>query len=298
MILVCGGTGDLGGRIVRGLHAAGSPVRALVRQGSDRSRLAGLGVELVEGDFRDAESLRRAVTGVETVVSTVTVITRALAGEKGAGFASVDNAGHRALIAAAEAAGASRFVYVSAARARKQPMAGTPLGLGKIATEDSLVASALREVIVRPDQFQEIWLSPLAQFDWPARKVVIFGTGQTATRYVATDDVAQAVVRFTLAGDPPRIVEFGGPDPLTCNESVDVFEQVLGEPIRRRHVPRFAIRVGAVALRRARPALASIMGGALTADLHPATWDDRPLRDLGITPRSVRAYAKAVTDAD
>jgi uncharacterized protein YbjT (DUF2867 family) len=70
MILVCGGTGELGGRIVRGLRAAGAPVRALVRPASDRAGLADLEVELVEGDFRDVESLRRAVTGVETVVST------------------------------------------------------------------------------------------------------------------------------------------------------------------------------------------------------------------------------------
>jgi hypothetical protein len=76
---------------------------------------------------------------------------------------------------------------------------------------------------------------------------------------------------------------------------VKVFERALGEPISRRHVPRVAIRLGAVGLRRFRPALASVMGGALAADLHPATWDDRPLRELGIQPRSVEAYANAVT---
>ena len=87
----------------------------------------------------------------------------------------------------------------------------------------------------------------------------------------------------------------GGPDPLTTIQAVEVFERALGEPIRRRHVPRAAIRLGAVGLRRFRPALASVMGGALGADLHPATWDDRPLRELGIEPRSVAAYADAVT---
>jgi uncharacterized protein YbjT (DUF2867 family) len=49
--------------------------------------------------------------------------------------------------------------------------------------------------------------------------------------------VAEAVVRLTLADDPPKLVEFGGPELLTGEETVDVFEQVLGEPIRRRHVP-------------------------------------------------------------
>ncbi len=292
MILVCGATGELGGRIVRGLRDAGAPVRALVRPQS----VAGeLGVELARGDFRDPESLRRALDGVDVVVSTVTVISRALAGEKGADFDRVDAAGHRALIAAAEAAGAQRFVFVSAAGMRQRPTANTPLGRGKIATEDRLVASTLREVILRPDQFQEVWLSPVAQFDWPKRKVVIFGKGETPVRYVAVDDVAAAAVRLASMDEPPRLVEFGGPDALTRRQAVEVFERVLGESISRRSVPRVAMRVGAVGLRRVRPGLASIMGAALGADLHPPTWDDRPLRDLGIVPRSVESYAQSVT---
>jgi hypothetical protein len=51
--------------------------------------------------------------------------------------------------------------------------------------------------------------------------------------------------------------------------------------------------MGTVAMRRLRPGLASVMGGALCADLYAATWDDRPLRELGIEPRSVAAYAAA-----
>src|SRR3954469_2064558 len=146
MVLVCGATGELGGRVVRGLRAAGSPVRALVRPRSDTGGLRELGVELTNGDFRDAESLRRAVSGVETVVSTVTVIARALAGEADADFHRVAVVGHRDLIAAAEAEGGDRFVFVSASRIRLEPLSGTPLAAGKIATEDRLFGSTLREV--------------------------------------------------------------------------------------------------------------------------------------------------------
>jgi uncharacterized protein YbjT (DUF2867 family) len=218
-----------------------------------------------------------------------------LRGDKDADFHRVDLVGHRELIAAAEHAGVERFVFVSATRMRMEPSASLPLGAAKIATEDRLVGSSLREVVVRPDQFQEIWLSPLAQFDWPKRKVIIFGKGETPTRYVATDDVAEAVVRLALASDPPSVVSFGGPDALTRKQAVEVFEHALGEPIARRHVPRGALRVGVATLRRFRPALASIMGGALCADLYPATWDERPLRELGIQPRAVQSYADAVT---
>src|SRR4051794_17310875 len=291
MILVCGATGELGSRTVRGLRAAGADVRALVRPASDASAIADTGAELAEGDFRDVASLRQAVEGVDTVVSTVTAIGRLLAGEKGSSIGRVDVGGHQTLIAAAEATGVQRFVFVSATRMRDEP--GSPLADGKVAIEDRLSASPLREVVVRPDMFQELWLAPITQFDWPKRRVLIQGKGETPARYVAIDDVAAALTALTLAGDPPRLVEFGGPDALTRKQAVAVFEQALGEPIRRRHLPRPVVRAAASVLRRPQPALASVMALGLVADLVPATWDDRPLRELGITPRGVRAFAAA-----
>lgn len=296
-ILVCGATGELGGRIVRRLREAGVSVRALVRPASNSEPLRELGAEIVAGDFRDRASLERAVTGAQAVVSTVTVIARLFAGEKGASFHDVDLVGHRQLIAAAEGADVERFLFVSAMSTRFDESATTPLGKGKVATEQALSASPLREVVLRPDLFQEIWLSPEAQFDWPNRKVVIFGKGETPSRYVATDDVAEAASKLVLADDPPRLVEFGGPEALTRKQAVTVFEQALGEPIRVRHVPRTALRIGSVALRRFQPAMASVMGGALALDLHPAISTDEPLRQLGIAPRSVTTYAAAVTNS-
>ena len=46
MILVCGATGELGSRTVRGLRAAGTDVRALVRPASDASGIADTGAEV------------------------------------------------------------------------------------------------------------------------------------------------------------------------------------------------------------------------------------------------------------
>jgi nucleoside-diphosphate-sugar epimerase len=66
-ILVTGGTGFLGAAVTRRLVAVGEGVRVLVR-GSGANVLAGLeGVELVQGDLRDASSLQRALEGVQAV---------------------------------------------------------------------------------------------------------------------------------------------------------------------------------------------------------------------------------------
>ena len=75
MILVTGGTGFVGPRVVHALRERDQPVRALVRNPSGRSAttLAAWGAELVQGDMTDRESLRRAVEGSEAVVHLVAI---------------------------------------------------------------------------------------------------------------------------------------------------------------------------------------------------------------------------------
>ncbi|HBP21855.1 MAG TPA: hypothetical protein DEA08_29235 [Planctomycetes bacterium] len=65
--LVTGATGFIGGHLVDGLLAAGRPVRALVRSPGRAQHLAERGVELVEGNLADTDSLRRGCEGVGEV---------------------------------------------------------------------------------------------------------------------------------------------------------------------------------------------------------------------------------------
>lgn len=64
-VLVTGANGHLGAALVRALLDAGRPVRALVH--SNAGALAGLDVERVHGDVRDAASVRRATGGCAVV---------------------------------------------------------------------------------------------------------------------------------------------------------------------------------------------------------------------------------------
>src|SRR3546814_2499140 len=62
-----GGTGFVGSCIVRALIARGERPRCLVRRTSERRNLAGLVVDLVEGDLAQEESLDGALKGCEAL---------------------------------------------------------------------------------------------------------------------------------------------------------------------------------------------------------------------------------------
>jgi dihydroflavonol-4-reductase len=66
-VLVTGATGFVGANVARLLVARGEDVRVLARPTSDLGNVAGLPVEVVPGDLRDARSVRRAVRGCDRV---------------------------------------------------------------------------------------------------------------------------------------------------------------------------------------------------------------------------------------
>ena len=114
-VLLCGGTGQLGGAIASRLAGRGMPFRALVRPGSDAAPLRTLGADIRIGDLRDRASLERAVDGVDVVVTTANAVSRIMQGAKDLTIDAVDRDGNANLVAAAEEAGVQRFVYVSLA---------------------------------------------------------------------------------------------------------------------------------------------------------------------------------------
>ncbi len=290
MLLVVGGTGDLGGRVVRRLRAEGQDVRCLVRPGSEAGGLEELGVQVVRGDLTDPESLRAACVGITTVVATATVIGRRLAGARKPSIHDADEVGMASLVMAAETAGAERLVYVSFAGA--DAALGTSLERAKIATEKRLLAASLRAVIVRPDAFQEIHLGPLGRFDIAAGKVSVFGHGDSRRRWVGTEDVAALVATVAVESDPPEIVEFGGPEAISRNEAVAIAEGLTGRQFKVQRMPRPIARLAIRLLNRPNDALASAFGGGLLQDLIESTWDDGPLRQRGITPRSASDFLR------
>ncbi|WJH23544.1 SDR family oxidoreductase [Pseudarthrobacter defluvii] len=288
MILLVGATGDLGGRIARRLRESGQDVRCLVRSTTDASGLLAIGAEVVHGDLTERDTLLPACQGAATVIATATAISRRLQGQSTASIHDVDEVGMGHLIEAAEAAGVSRFVYLSFTGVATA--VETPLQHAKLAIERRLAASAMQTVIVRSDAFQEVHFSPLSRFDMGAGKVSVIGKGDTKARWVAEDDVAALLCAVAIEPEPPRLVEFGGPESLTKNEASAVAGKLMHRRMKVRHMPRPVARLAVRLLSGRNDGLASALGAGLTSDLNVATWDDMPLRQRGINPKPVTDF--------
>jgi dihydroflavonol-4-reductase len=208
--LVTGGTGFVGANLVRELLRDGRSVRVLARPGGDRRALAGLDVEIAEGDLLDPASLTKAVHGVKTVFH-VAADYRLWARDPGALYrANVD--GTRSLLQACADAGITRVVYTSSVGTLGIPADGalgtetTPVALAdmvgpykrsKFMAEEvalDFARAGLPVVVVNPSAPIGPWdvkPTPTGQLIVDALHGRLFATVDTGLNLVHVRDVAR-----------------------------------------------------------------------------------------------------------
>ena len=249
MILVTGGTGFIGPKVVRALRTEDREVRCLVRRPNKVGTLKSWGCDLVEGDVTDPDSLQAAAEGCDAVVHLVSIITG-----RRADFQRVMTGGTQNLVAAAQAAGARRFVLMSALGVTEQTRTLVPYYESKWEMEQAVQASGLEHVIFRPSFVfgRDGGALPLfvKQVRW-SPVTPVMGSGKRRLQPIWVEDVAAV---FAAAIDLPdaanRTFELGGPDRVTWNELYERIARTLGKRRTRMHVPVSVARLGATVVER------------------------------------------------
>ena len=244
MILVTGGTGFVGPKVVHAIRAEGRPVRALVRSPGSRAArtLASWGCELVQGDMTDRESVWRAVQGCEAVVHLV-----ALVRGKPELYERVMIEGTRSLVAAAKEAGVGRFVLMSALGVHEGSKDLTPYYRAKWDQEQTLTASGLEHVIFRP--------SFVFGRDGGVLAILIRAfrfspaVGIPGTRRMQPIWVEDVAAFFAKALSTPeatnRTFDLVGPDVVTWDDLYERIKRILGKRRATFHVPLGLAKAGA-----------------------------------------------------
>ena len=241
-VLVAGASGLLGTEICRQLRAKNLNVKAMVRTTTDPAKteqLSKLGVELVQGDLRNKESLSTAFQGVTAVISTVSSMPFSYnPGEND--VQAVDEDGLINLIDAAKSAGVDHFIYTSFSSNMNLDF---PLNRAKRKVELHLQESGLIYTILRPSCFMELWLTAGVGFDAGNGKVNLCGNGTNPLAYISFKDVAKfAVESISNPSARNTALELGGPQCISQLDAVNIFEEVLHKKIEIQHIPVDALQ--------------------------------------------------------
>jgi uncharacterized protein YbjT (DUF2867 family) len=254
-VLVIGATGALGRPVVQRLRERGVAVRAACRHPERAADLAALGAEVVAADLTDAASLARACSGVQRVLAAA----HGLLGRGRWASAQVDDAGHRALFAAARAAGVQRLVYTSAYGADDDH--AVDFMRTKRAMEKALAESGLDHVVLRPTAFMEQHVHAFnGKSVLESGKARLIGPGTKPRNFVCAEDVAGFAVRALLEDPPPfRLLEIGGPGHYSNVEVSEIYARTAGIAPRIGHLPAPVARLLARLARPLHPGVARVL---------------------------------------
>ncbi|TPL56686.1 NmrA/HSCARG family protein [Mesorhizobium sp. B2-4-4] len=217
-ILVTGATGNIGRQVVEHLVKRDADVRALVRDPSKANFPAG--VSVVQGDFLDVDSLRKAMSGISTLFLLNAVVPDEFT---------------QALVAlnVARSAGIERIVYLSVVHA--DVYVNVPHFAGKFGVERMIEEMDFKATILRPAYF--------IQNDLMIEDVITgYGTypmpiGAKGLAMIDVRDIAEIaaleLLRREQSAEPLVLdrINLVGPETLTGTDIAAIWSEVLGRPI-------------------------------------------------------------------
>lgn len=197
IVALTGGTGFLGGHVLAALRERGHRTRALTR----RAQPPRDGVEWVAGSLEDSAALAEMCAGCDAVIHVAGVVNAPDA----AGFDKGNRAGTVAVVEAARAAGAGRFVHVSSLSAREPQLSA--YGASKAAGERVAADSELDVRVVRPPGIYGPGdTETLDLFRMAARGLVLLPPRGRAS-WIHAEDMAALIVALAEAEEAPVLTE-------------------------------------------------------------------------------------------
>jgi uncharacterized protein YbjT (DUF2867 family) len=217
-ILVTGASGTIGRHVVEQLVRRDADVRALVRDPAKASFPAG--VDVVQGDLLDVDSLRSAFAGVSTLFLLNGVVpdefTQALV-----------------TLAIAREAGIERIVYLSVIHS--DLYVNVPHFAGKFGVERMLEQTGFHATILRPAYYMDndvtikdvvtgYGIYPMPVGDKGLAMIEAHDVGEVAAIELVRRERASAPLPLTR-------INLVGPDTLTGTDIAAIWSDVLGRPI-------------------------------------------------------------------
>jgi nucleoside-diphosphate-sugar epimerase len=240
MILITGGTGFIGNRLVKRLIEKNQKVRCLVlKEDKGLPLISDSGAEIVYGDILNVKSIEDSLDNVRVVLHLA-----ALVGSPNQELCMKINAGGtRNVIEACRNKGVKRIIAMTSVAATFHHLGA--YGRSKLESEKMLLASGLDVTLIRPTLVYAkggLEFEKVAGFVRKLPVIPMVGGGNALKQPVYVDDVVSLIISVLESKDSSgRIYSAGGPDIVTFNRFVKMIGQELGQKKPIVHVPKFLV---------------------------------------------------------
>ncbi len=316
MIVVTGAAGHIGNTLVRALLEKGHKVRCLVMPREGLEPLAGLDVEIVEGDVRDRASLVKAFAGASVVYHLASIIS--LVPGRSSLLTEVNVNGTANVVAACRECGVGRLVYTSSIHAFAEPPKGVAIDesapidpklikmeYGRTKAQATRVvleaaAEGLDAVVVCPTGVigpHDYKRSEMGQLFIGFARGLVSAYVDGAYDFVDVRDVAEGLIAACERGRRGEVYILSG-ELITVKELVKVLAQITRRPAPRLRAPAWLADLAAAL---ATP-IAKLLGerpvftreSLITLRSNPLATHAKATRELGWVPRPIR---RSIADA-
>ena len=234
-ILVIGATGQQGGAVVKALQKTDFAIRALVRpyaptnpKSEKVKQLEQQGIQIVQGDLDDVNTLVQAMDGAYGVFSVTTFF------QKG-GVQKEEAQGKRAADSA-KTAGIQHFVYSSVGGAERN--SGVPHFESKWHVEEHIRKIGLPYTIIRPTTFMTNLQEVSAPIRFLALSMSRVSNLEKPLQMIAVQDIGKWVAHVFLHPETyiSKAIEIAG-DEVTFSDMITTYQKVYGKKPKSMWLP-------------------------------------------------------------
>jgi nucleoside-diphosphate-sugar epimerase len=222
-ILVAGGTGDLGGRIIKALLKRGADVRAIVRSSTDDAKVQKLekqGVKVIRVNMSDISELTQACMGASCLISALQ------------GLHDVIVEMQSVLLDAAVAAGVPRFIPSDFSSDFTKLSVGDNRNFDlRREFHERLNKASIAATSIFNGAFTDLLTGQMPLILFKLKRVLYWGDADQRMDFTTMDDTAAFTASAALDPSTPRFLRIAG-DQLSARELTAVVSEVTGKKFR------------------------------------------------------------------
>ena len=223
IIVVAGGTGNLGGRIINALLNNGAEVRVLIRSTSDKEKINRLeiaGASAIAVDMTNEKEIAAACSGATCVVSAL------------AGLEDVIIDAQRVLLNGAVLAGVPRFIPSDYSLDFTKFKDGENRNLDlRRRFHVYLDAAPIAATTIFNGAFMDMLIDEIPMIIFKRKWVLYWGNAEHKMGFTTIDDTAKFTANAALDASTPRYLHIAG-DQISPREIRELMNEISGQKFR------------------------------------------------------------------